>query len=313
MTKSLRTFAGLAAATLLSAVPLQAQTQSDAERIEPNRDALAAIAAGDVYRPVSEWEAGVSDPGCWVRREFAKGDQAIGFVLRRLQPGVPVQHVITGSGITIRGGAVEAGFAPGTGLNTIDRYNMSVFPEHDVIVMAHRPFAYTEGRSEEGFAGQTEHYVLQGGRSEPIVIATGAIDDALATLAECAMPQLVSYGVAPADRGNYLRYPSLTNPDQIGSFLTSGYARVSRRHGYRGPVQLRLVIDAEGNLARCDVTTPFIVQVLRELACDTMRERGEFLPALAADGTPVTDFYMQTVRFVIPPQPNADGSDPRRL
>ncbi|MDE1468196.1 hypothetical protein [Aurantiacibacter sp. D1-12] len=298
----------------LGALPASLLAQ---DRIEPNPQALAAIEAGEVFRPSGEWQAGEADVGCWVRREFTHGERAIGLVLRRLQPGLPVQHVITGSGVTIAG-TVEAGFTPGTGLSEIDRFHRNVFPDHDVFVLVHPPFnpAAAEGRSEESLALGATHYVVQGSSADPIVIETGSVDQAIGVLAQCAIAQLQSFGVSPFERGNYSRAAALANIEEVGARLRSGYGRVSRRYGYQGPVGLRLIVDSDGQLARCDVTTPFIAQPLRELACNTMTEHGVFTPALAADGSPVTDFMIQNIQFEIPPpvpQPNADGTDPRRL
>lgn len=298
-------------AGMFCAFPASAFAQ---DLIEPNERVLAAIDTGDIFTPTSDWFEGEAEAGCWVRREFAKGDHAIGLVLRRLQPGLPVQHVITGSRLRIRGG-FEAGFMPGTGLSEIGRFDLNVFAEQDVVALVRMPFPpeNTDGRSEQALASKASHYVLQGGRSDPVVIETGAIDGALAILENCAFRQLESFGVSPRERGSYSRGVSLANASEVGARLISGYGRVARQHSYQGPVGLRLIVDASGRLARCDVTTPFIRQPLRELACNTLAEHGEFEAALGADGRPVTDFMLQNIYFEIPPMPNADGTDPRRL
>ncbi|WP_340588160.1 energy transducer TonB [Erythrobacter alti] len=294
-----RCILGLALVALVPSVPTAAQTYPEIVELSP--EARALIGDESFHLPQSEWRLSSSNEGCSVRRDFKLGDNTVTFVMRRLQPGLPVQYAIIGSEFSVDE-PVEAGFIPGSGLARYTRLANASFGERDGFVYAGFPYPVAQGETaadEYALAPGSRYYVIQGEDADPIVLRTGAIDQALSSLTDCAVEGLIAMGVDLRGPGAPTRQPGLLNDEIIDARLRVAYPGSAVRDGRQGPVLLRLIVDPEGEVTYCHVASYLTARVLRDTACATLREYGELEPASDRDGNPTTGFFVQRVIFHI--------------
>lgn len=289
----------LAAAT---AVPVTAQSNPDV--VEVSAAAQQRIDAEELHLPAGEWRLTGAGSGCAVTRDFVRDGSRIALSLRRLQPGLPVQYALIGSGFSEEE-PVEAGFVPGTGLARYTRLAGARIGAREGFVFAGNPFPRGEGSEpdEDVLAPRTQDFVIQGEESAPIVLHTGSIEQPLETLSQCAIRHLESQGVDVAARGSYSRRPSVTNDAHLQAALRVAYPGGAIRDRRQGPVWVRVIVGPDGAVTGCDVGSHLTARVLREAACNTIRDTAEHQPALDGAGLPVTDFYLTQVIFHIAPTP----------
>lgn len=306
-------FVSLALA-LAAAVPTQAQTYP--EIVEASEEAQAMIAAGDAYLPQADWRLSSSQNGCSVRRDFALGEERVTISMRRLQPGMPIQYAVFGTEFS-EDEPIEAGFVPGSGLARYTRIARASIGERVGFVYAGNPFPSPQGETrpdERALGPMAEFYVLQGEEADPIVLRTGPMNSALESLADCATENLAELGVDVRGIGSFLRRASLQNPEEIDAHLSVAYPGAAAREGRQGPVLTRVIIDPAGQVTHCHVASYLTARNLREAACETLRDRGQFQPALDFSGQPTTDLYVTRVIFSLEGRswPNANGTSPDR-
>jgi protein TonB len=89
---------------------------------------------------------------------------------------------------------------------------------------------------------------------------------------------------------------------------TADYPAEALRNGEQGAVQFRLKISPEGLVTDCTILVSSGFPVLDATACDKIRSRARFSPALDSKGKPTEATYVNSVRWLIPkdmkpPQP----------
>lgn len=288
-----------AAISLAWAVPAAAQTYPDIVELSP--EAQAMIDAEEFHLPQSNWRLRPSESGCSVRREFARGDDHVTFIMRRLQPGMPVQYALFGTEFSVDE-PVEAGFTPGTGLARYTRLADASIGQREGFVYAGHPFPVPEGESradERALAPEAQFYVVQGEESEPVVLRTGPIGNALDRLADCAAQGLTDLGVDVQGRSAAVQSPRLLNHDALYARLRVAYPGGAIRDGRQGPILVRAIVNPAGDVTHCHVASYLTARALREAACETMLEYAEFEPALDASGEPTTGYHVQRIIFYI--------------
>jgi len=284
---------------LASSAPAAAQTYPDIVELSPEAGALIADEA--FYLPQSDWRLRRSDAGCSVRRDFALGDERITFIMRRLQPGLPVQYALFGTEFSVDE-PVEAGFIPGSGIARYTRLAEASIGGRDGFVYAGLPFPVPQGESranESSLTPEAQFYVIQGEESDPIVLRTGPMGNVLNMLAECAIEGLINLGVDMRGPNAPAQSPRLMNNDEFHARLRVAYPGGAVRDGRQGPVLVRAIVGPDGTVTHCHIASYLTARVLREAACETMREYGEFEPALDNNGDPTTGYHLQRIIFYI--------------
>lgn len=293
---------GLMLGLAVAVQPAQGQTNPRIVAVSPQ--AQQAIDGQGGYVPDGDWRLTLSPGGCAVRRDFVQDGARVTLVMRRLQPGLPVQYTLIGSDFSVAE-PVEAGFVPGNGLARFTRLAAARAGERDGFAFAGDPFPQTEGITldESLLAARARNFVMQGEESAPLVLRTGPANLPLNTLAECAMAGLASLGVDTGAAGRPARRASLLNSDAVEAWMRANYPGSAVRDGRQGPVTLRIIVGPDGRATHCHMASQLTARSLRETACRAYSEIAEYAPALNADGQPMTGTFLTRAVFFITPMP----------
>lgn len=301
---------GLVVSALALALASAVQAQDETSTELP-ADIAAAIAGERIYEPDGDWR--VRRPGgrCSVIRDFRLGDDEVTLQVQRLQPGLPTQFVVVGGGLSASE-VITAGFAPGSGMASFDRVGAARRGDTEAVFFAGRLFPWqgAQGPGETILSMQTSFFVAQSGEGEPLVLRTGAIDGALASLADCGEQQLAEFGVGIGQRGSYESLPELQN----WSHLDTPLGRLWNSNAFlRGTMTLRLIVDADGRVSDCRPSDDRHPANLTREACETISARARYTPALDRSGQPVADYVIQRIMFDnsdLLEFPNSNGTNP---
>ena len=298
-------FAG-AFACLAGGTPAIAQSEDEPPMV--SAEAQSIIAAENFFRPQGEWGLASSPDGCLAQRSFAHGERTVSLTMRQLQPGMAMQFWLIGTGFEADE-PLDAGFVPDSALTRYELIGRATLGGADGLFYAGQLFRGSLAEQSEA-AQQARFYVAQSEDEPPVVLQTGPIQPTLDSLARCASEQLAGYGIDVRQRGSHSRHARMINVEELTGRLGQAYNSLSRSTGARGNMVVRVIVDAEGMPVACHAGDDLTPRSLRTLACETVRERGRFEPALDEHGDPVADYFLQGIRFAIPPPANADGSRP---
>jgi protein TonB len=78
------------------------------------------------------------------------------------------------------------------------------------------------------------------------------------------------------------------------------YPQSAIRNEEQGTTAVRLTIGTDGRVAGCDVTQSSGSSALDSTTCNIFRRRARFTPAKDQGGNPISDTYVQRVRWVLP-------------
>jgi len=88
---------------------------------------------------------------------------------------------------------------------------------------------------------------------------------------------------------------------QPGNWVTNAdYPARALREERSGTTGFRLTIGTDGRVQDCQITSSSGSPDLDQAACDNLRRRARFKPAIGGDGQPMTDTYSNRVRWQIP-------------
>jgi protein TonB len=88
--------------------------------------------------------------------------------------------------------------------------------------------------------------------------------------------------------------------DRATWVTTDDYPASAIRNGEEGRVEIAVRVGANGRVTSCQVTKPSGHPSLDQATCYFYAKRARFLPALAADGTPVEAGHTDSVRWQLP-------------
>lgn len=133
------------------------------------------------------------------------------------------------------------------------------------------------------FEGRSRHLALRG---------MGAL---MKVVDECVADLKKVWNVRPEDEMSYV--PGATRePDSTGAtgdlsrFFSGGdYPMAAARAGQTGQVSFALLVDEQGRIADCTLTSTSGIATLDAQSCIILRERGRMTPATGPDGKPRKD------------------------
>ncbi|RPF71337.1 hypothetical protein [Aurantiacibacter spongiae] len=263
-----------------------------------------AIAEGRLYLPDGVWRLTRSEDGCNIQRDFIRDDARVTLAMRQ-QPAGPTEFSLIGAGFEI-GDDLEAGFVPGTGLTPFTYLRRASIGDRHGVIYTGAMFGDGQAISQTG-AANMRYYVAQAKRTEPVVLSTGPLGQALAALVDCQGQILESLGVDLAVQRTLSQNVELTNVGAlIDAFENEYRGRLLRQSG-RGAITVFYVVDADGKMTHCRSTDRLMSAELRQLVCDTMTEVAQFTPARTAQGEAVTGYMTQSINFTFSLWPGANG------
>lgn len=280
--------------------------------------ALAAVCAPALARapqvlaPSSAWQPLKSANSCKFTRSFGEGKQRTVAMLERIAPGSKLNLMVFGPGL--RSGPAAWGaqmrFLPQTG--RVFKDGLSARTARGDTASQWSPVDFAADAAQQGMIGAMLGRSLEERAAaevtaiaidEPggnrIVLQTGAMTQVQEFLTGCAREQLRSWGLDPAVRDRIMvGARSDRNPAEFIS--DHDYPVLAQRFGGEAIISARLIVGADGRVAKCTTITDFAEPEMEEIVCRGL-SKATFQPAILADGTKVPDFALVRFRFGVGP------------
>ncbi|MBX7541457.1 energy transducer TonB [Qipengyuania sphaerica] len=135
--------------------------------------------------------------------------------------------------------------------------------------------------------------------AEKAVLKLPSLHKALEALNLCSEDFITYWGLDLEQHRSMQRGPKWTNSQRVVRRIAANYPSAALRKGEQGSVRFLLIIDETGQVEECRQSNVTLLDKLESPACKIMR-RGEFEPALDADGNPMRSYYASQIRYVLP-------------
>lgn len=133
-----------------------------------------------------------------------------------------------------------------------------------------------------------------------IHLKTGPMHQALQVLNDCTMHILAGWGLDPGRHKTISKHVNLRDPRRVQERIVKRLP-ITNYAGGKTTVDVTVLVDADGAVSRCIVTSDSSIGRFDKIVCQEIRT-GPFDPALDADGKPMPSFYTTrvTLSFDIP-------------
>lgn len=162
--------------------------------------------------------------------------------------------------------------------------------------------ALSEERAQSGFpsidaelAAQVQYVQLSQGNRE-LKLMTGPMSDAFSVLDQCAEQLMVSWGFDLEAQKAQSRHPRMLNEHNAAERFWANWPSDMLQERWRGAVNVRVTVNAEGEVEDCQAANLAEIQEMQEATCNAMSGL-DFDPALDAQGNPMRSFYMTSIRY----------------
>lgn len=266
--------------------------------------ARAQAAEPELLKRSTKWEARFEAEACHLVTAFGEGDAAVVAFFSRYQPGEGFNLSLVGKRFRdakakndVR---VDFGVQPATWREV--RLDMNG-ETAGILLQGARidGWEYEQGQKPPAITPEQEAGVrgvtVRIGTSQPIHLETGSLGKPLAMLRTCTTDLVKSWGYDPAVQTTLSRRAMPRDPSR-GIGLEYPLSALKQRLG--AVVQVRLGIDAEGNVVGCNVLDRAPSDEFAAATCRAFGKRASFEPALDADGKPVGSFYISRTEFRMP-------------
>ncbi len=129
-----------------------------------------------------------------------------------------------------------------------------------------------------------------------IHLKTGPMLQALQVLNECTMHILAGWGLDPERHKTMSQPVRLQHLDRLARRVQENYPSDSLLRGEQGNVGVAVLVDAEGVVQRCIVTSDSGYERLNTAACRGMR-LAKYEPALDGDGNPMDSYFATLITY----------------
>ena len=134
----------------------------------------------------------------------------------------------------------------------------------------------------------------QGGRR--VRFATGNMREPIAALNKCSADLVRAWGLDLDQHLTATRLPAWSNRDEVVRRIVTYYPGEAKVRGTQGIIQMRVMIDADGNVTDCQLERMTSAESLVSRACQEM-QRANFEPALDSAGKPMKSFYSTKIVY----------------
>jgi Gram-negative bacterial TonB protein C-terminal len=135
--------------------------------------------------------------------------------------------------------------------------------------------------------------------SKPVVLETGSLRKAFATLDACVDELVASWGVDVEKHKNLKR--AVTPKESPGRWVVSeDYPTKMLNAGQPAIVEFRMNVGPDGVPTQCHIQTTTRPKEFDDAVCGSLMRRAKFDPALDSDGNPISSYWRNRVTFLIP-------------
>ena len=275
--------------------------------------ALGSIAADNEASPVTKarvgaWEINYDTDSCNLLAEFGDGPQTTFIRLTRYQPQDSFDLIVYGAPYHFAPAIVSVrigfGLAAPAKREAMTGQAGNKLPL--LLINSVRLDGWEKKKPDEQgppiTAAQEERatmidLTIPGGKR--FRLETGSFAKPMAAMRACVDDLIKSWGYDPAQQAA-LAAPARPTKNP-GSWLTNNdYPSGSVFAGHNGVVQFRLDIDAAGKVAGCHILHRTNPDDFADMTCKLISKRAKFSPARDQNGVPVSSYYIDRARFIIP-------------
>lgn len=260
-----------------------------------------ARAATATYTPTSQWAIDYGEFSCKLMRNFAYGEHEVTLGLIRAELGPRLVVEIAGAQLDFasRADSVHYRFGPGGGEREGSLARLS-----NAVQVADAPlqtgFDDTASWTRWTYAGELaaarniRRLTVSGSFGDEIVLELGDMEAPVAALQTCVDDLMQEWGLDPQRLVAASRHarPASDPQNWLGK---KDYPRELSRVGIGGLVRMRLIVSEQGRVERCMGVSR--LAPLSDATCKALIERARFLPALDAEGKPMTGLYIGNAFF----------------
>lgn len=128
---------------------------------------------------------------------------------------------------------------------------------------------------------------------------TGPLDKAFAEMDKCANQLIEEWGLDVAEQNSLQSRPEPKNSP--GNWArSSDYPESALASGGQALINFMLLIDSNGTPVKCIVQRGTAAKSFRDRSCELLLRRARFDPAINAEGRPVSSYYLNKIRWIIP-------------
>jgi hypothetical protein len=275
-----------------------------------------------VQEPSSAWQMDYGEDNCTLIRSFGEGKATTIFAMAMYAPDdSPAIKVMRDENLQRRG-SYRVQFAPDADFTEIEypvRANFGETFEGVILSLSLRPFEEikktrklaqeaTHGYFEEPDWDEaerdarekaiTEFWIKDLFRDE-LHLKLGSMHQPMEAMRACLDELVGHWGIDAEVQRTLSRAPMPVNSP--GEWVQPTDYPIGMLHsGYQGVVHFRLIIDAEGKPTKCIVQEASNPDDFGDVSCKALMRKAKFIPALDAAGNPVTSYWSNSVRFVLP-------------
>lgn len=270
-----------------------------------------------VLHRASDWNLHYAEDSCVLRRAFANGEQNAVLELRQFAPSTYVRFMVLSGTLepqfrtfayrlhpdaeTKEGAGVFEVEAPdgeegvifsGSLLSEADDFEIDGNSEDSV----RKPIGDDELRARESLITGIG---IRGTFEQDVFLETGSLGPPMEAMRGCLDELLTHWDIdVEAHRTLSRRVTPLRENRWVGRimnrFPTSGLVR-----GEQAVLNLRVIVNAQGEVDDCRAQSGIGVETFAEFACDQINRHAEFAPALDADGNAITSYWTTTITYQI--------------
>lgn len=269
----------------------------------------------DVLEPSTTWQLDYAEDKCRLAREFGEGEARVLLAIEQFGPsdtftlsmaGKPLVAASRAKDVKLRFGSLPVDETLEFLAGDVAGYGRALFYS-DVSVSAQIEPEPDNGDDDEvetslltidtNAALQAKHIELAY-RNRSVKLATGELSSPLKALNQCSLDLLADWGLDPERHKTLTRSSFWVNKADITQMIVNAYPMGALLEGRQGVFQMRVLIDAQGNVTNCALLHATVTKHLVSPACKAMQQ-ARFEPALDVAGAPMASFYLIGIRYEI--------------
>lgn len=268
-----------------------------------------ALAQARVLQPIDNWNWGKTDEYCGLVRNFGDADSPVRLVIYSYGPTGNYRVMVSGDNLPRNDEAAEEGSAAFGGVEDLQDIHMIVGKSGnggsiDFQASRNTGFRFTWGwsgerdiASEIAFDNDATELTFDTPEMDPVTLMLGDIDEALDDLHTCEDQLVEGWNLGSADSPEIVQGPGVENGLEVLRAIRRPAAMLINRTSQI--VQVRLVIDAQGELRDCVLQAPNWRDQDARGVCQAFSRLGRFAPARNADGEAVTGLLRGSYMLLI--------------
>lgn len=246
-----------------------------------------AQAAPVALSPSGKWQVDHNEASCFVAREFGVGHAKVALAFRLIPILKSYEVILIGD--------ASSSWRQGDLILTSTPSGAPIKRAATLSKTSDGKPVLTASLDENELAAIAREPQLTLVPPSSVALSANAVDKAFAAAKTCQDELVRSWGIDPA---NASLMPSPLHPQ---NWVTDDdYPTSALRTRTQGRVAFRLTVGVDGKVASCGILKSSGTQALDDAVCKNMKVRGRFIPAKAADGTPVASVFASRFTWWIP-------------